>query len=141
MLKVFKTTTIIKTLDRKESKLLKYQEANYIAFYYWPCYYLSYHLTVKEFPLRALAKKGQNKRAYRFAIHTIPVMLNDMQGSCQYQLFKSFGLIQRGNRTQVNRLGTCSFICQGTLTRRQRREFFGLRVKLPPVTTRLITQI
>jgi len=27
-----------------------------------------------------------------------------------------------------------SFICQGTSTRRQRRDFFGFRVKLPPVT-------
>jgi len=28
-----------------------------------------------------------------------------------------------------------SFICQGTSTRRQRWELFGLRIKLPPVTT------
>jgi len=27
-----------------------------------------------------------------------------------------------------------SFICQGTSTRRQRSDLFGLRVKLPPVT-------
>jgi len=34
-----------------------------------------------------------------------------------------------------------SFICQGTSTRGQRRgDLFGLRVKLPPVTTRLTTQ-
>jgi len=33
-----------------------------------------------------------------------------------------------------------SFICQGTSTRRQRRDLFGLRVKLPPVTTSLTTQ-
>jgi len=33
-----------------------------------------------------------------------------------------------------------SFICQGTSTRRQRRDFFGLRVKLPTVTTSLTTQ-
>jgi len=26
-------------------------------------------------------------------------------------------------------LGTCSFICQGTYTRRQRNDLFGLRVK------------
>jgi len=37
-------------------------------------------------------------------------------------------------------LGTCSFIYQGTLTRRQRSHLFGLRVKLPPVTTSLIAQ-
>jgi len=33
-----------------------------------------------------------------------------------------------------------SFICQGTSTRRQRRELFGLRVKLSRVTTSLTTQ-
>jgi len=33
-----------------------------------------------------------------------------------------------------------SFICQGTLTRSQRSNLFGLRVKLPPVTTSLTTQ-
>jgi len=33
-----------------------------------------------------------------------------------------------------------SFICQGTSTRRQRSGLFGLRVKLPPVTTSLTTQ-
>jgi len=32
-------------------------------------------------------------------------------------------------------LGTCSFICQCTSTRRQQRELFGLRVKLPLVTS------
>jgi len=33
-----------------------------------------------------------------------------------------------------------SFICQGTSTRRQRRNLSGLLVKLPPVTTSLTTQ-
>jgi len=33
-----------------------------------------------------------------------------------------------------------SFICQGTSTRRQRRDLFGLRVKLPLVSTCLTTQ-
>jgi len=33
-----------------------------------------------------------------------------------------------------------SFICLGTSTRRQRSVHFGLRVKLPPVTTSLTTQ-
>jgi len=33
-----------------------------------------------------------------------------------------------------------SFICEGTSTRRQRRDLFGLLVKLPPVTTSLTTQ-
>jgi len=33
-----------------------------------------------------------------------------------------------------------SFICQGTSTRRQRSDLFGLRVKLPLVTTSLTTQ-
>jgi len=34
----------------------------------------------------------------------------------------------------------CSFISQGTSSRRQRRDLFGLQVKLPPVTTSLTTQ-
>jgi len=33
-----------------------------------------------------------------------------------------------------------SFICQGTLTRRQQSDLFGHRVKLPPVTASLTTQ-
>jgi len=33
-----------------------------------------------------------------------------------------------------------SFICQGNSIRRQRRDLFGFRVKLPPVTTSLTTQ-
>jgi len=37
--------------------------------------------------------------------------------------------------------GRYSFICQGTLTRRQRNDLFGLQVKLPPVTTSLTTQV
>jgi len=37
-------------------------------------------------------------------------------------------------------LGRYSVICQGTSNRRQRRDLFGLRVKLPPVTTSLNTQ-
>jgi len=32
-----------------------------------------------------------------------------------------------------------SFICQGTSTRRRRRDLCGLRVKLPHVTTSLTT--
>jgi len=32
-----------------------------------------------------------------------------------------------------------SFICQGNSTRRQRRDLFGFRVKLPPVTSSLTT--
>jgi len=34
-----------------------------------------------------------------------------------------------------------SFICQGTSTRRQRRDLFGCGLKLSPVTTCLSTQI
>jgi len=37
-------------------------------------------------------------------------------------------------------LFTCSFICRGISNRKQRRDLFGLRVKLPPVTTSLATQ-
>jgi len=32
-----------------------------------------------------------------------------------------------------------SFICQGASTRRQRSDLFGLRIKLPPFSTSLIT--
>jgi len=39
------------------------------------------------------------------------------------------------------KVGTCSLICQGIYsTKRQRKDLFGLRVKLPPVTTSLTTQ-
>jgi len=38
-------------------------------------------------------------------------------------------------------LGTCSYICQGTPTRRQRlKVLFSLRVNLPPVTNSITTQ-
>jgi len=43
-------------------------------------------------------------------------------------------------RTILFKFNRYSFICQGTSTRRQRRDLFGLRVKLPPVTTSLTTQ-
>jgi len=33
-----------------------------------------------------------------------------------------------------------SFICQGTSTRKQGKDLFGLRAKMPPVTTSLTTQ-
>jgi len=33
----------------------------------------------------------------------------------------------------------CSFICQGTSTRRQRRDYCGCGLKLSPVTTSLST--
>jgi len=51
------------------------------------------------------------------------------------------------NVKQVERVNTnfrfkfkYSFICQDTSTRTERRDLFGLRVKLPPVTTSLTTQ-
>jgi len=34
-----------------------------------------------------------------------------------------------------------AFNCQGTSTSRQRSDLFGFRVKLPPVTTSLTTQL
>jgi len=38
------------------------------------------------------------------------------------------------NRFRIFKIGLrYSFICQGTSTRRQRRDLFGFRVKLPPV--------
>jgi len=35
---------------------------------------------------------------------------------------------------KLKAVSTSSFICQGASTRRQRRDLFGLQVKLPPVT-------
>jgi len=40
-----------------------------------------------------------------------------------------------------SKLSTCLFICQGISTRRQRRDRFGHRIKLSPVTTSLTTQM
>jgi len=44
-------------------------------------------------PVKCLVQ-GHNKRIYRLVhLHTIPLMLNVKQESCEYHLFKSFGLI------------------------------------------------
>jgi len=50
--------------------------------------------------------------------------------------------VQETSRVKVlgTILGTRSFICQGTSIRRQRRDLFGLRVKLSPITSSLTTQ-
>jgi len=37
-------------------------------------------------------------------------------------------------------VNTCLFICQGSSTKRQRRDLFGHRIKLPPVTISLTTK-
>jgi len=47
---------------------------------------------------------------------------------------------ERVNFRDFVRTFRSSFIGQGTTTRRQRRDLFSLRVKLPPVTISLITQ-
>jgi len=39
-------------------------------------------------------------------LHSIPLMLNIKQGSCEYQRLKYFSLTRSGNRTQVYRLLT-----------------------------------
>jgi len=44
------------------------------------------------------------------------------------------------SRDKFPKFAVCSFICQGTSARRQRSDLCGLRVKLPSVTTSLITQ-
>jgi len=58
-----------------------------------------------------------------------------------YFLLKSLLMERLGlsNTYFINRF-RYSFICQGTSTRRQRSDLFGLRVNLPPVTTSLTTQ-
>jgi len=49
--------------------------------------------------------------------------------------FRSFGQILPAPETVLLSCGYVRylFICQGTSTRRQRSDLFGLRVKLPPV--------
>jgi len=37
--------------------------------------------------------KNTTSELARLVFHTIPLMLNNTQGSCEYKLFKSFGLL------------------------------------------------
>jgi len=62
--------------------------------------------------------------------------------NCIKGLRKNFSLILEVCNARSGRgLGfRYSFICQGTSTRRQRSDHFGLWVKLPSVTIRLTTQ-
>jgi len=49
---------------------------------------------VEVVPISALPRKQLFLLAY---LHTIPLMLNVKQGSCEYYILKSFGLTRRGN--------------------------------------------
>jgi len=50
------------------------------------------------------------------------------------------GILSLCNGIRIFKIGLrYSFICQGKSTRRHRRDLFGFRVKLPPVTTSLFT--
>jgi len=53
-------------------------------------------------PVKCLAQ-GHNKRTCRL-ISTLTLLIADVkQGSCEYQLLKSFGVTRPGNRFQVYR--------------------------------------
>jgi len=56
-------------------------------------------------PIKCLAQRHNNELA-GLSAHNPSFMLNVKQGSCEYQLLKSFGLTRPGNRTQVYRLLT-----------------------------------
>jgi len=58
----------------------------------------------------------------------------EINGGQNSSVWRSFLLEAVSNRFRY------SFICQGTSTRKQQRNLFGLRVKLPPIITRLTTQ-
>jgi len=62
-------------------------------------YYQSNHSKVDAISLIALLKGKTSKLAPAY-LHTIPLILNVKQGSQEYQLFKSFGLI----RHEINKI-------------------------------------
>jgi len=55
------------------------------------------------YPISALPKDTTSELA-GLSSHYPFFMLNDKQGSCEYQLLKFFGLTRLGNRIQVYRL-------------------------------------
>jgi len=57
-------------------------------------YLMSNHLKLKASRVKCLAQ-GHNKRTCQLVLHNA-----ECQVCCEYQLFKSFGLTWRGNRTQ-----------------------------------------
>jgi len=66
-------------------------------------YYQFNHLKVEEIPLSALPKDTTSELV-GLSSHYPFFMLKVKQGSCEYQLLKSFGLTRPGNRTLVHRL-------------------------------------
>jgi len=67
------------------------------------------------------------------------IFANDVSCLLRSMLFVFSGIVCLVNRiiSGLSLLGTSMFICQGTSTTCQRSDLFGLRVKLPPVTTSL----
>jgi len=52
------------------------------------------HVLRKVLLLQGPIAQMHNKRTCRLVFHTIHLMLNAKQGSCEYELFKSYGLTQ-----------------------------------------------
>jgi len=74
-------------------------------------------VTARYNPVKCLAQ-GHNKRTFQLGLHIIPLNVN--QGSCEYLLFKAFGLTHPGNRTQVYRIRGGRFKHSNARTRRLR---------------------
>jgi len=74
-----------------------------------------------------------------FKVATSATLMRRKGEMLEKTIFRSFEQIFLSSQTVMLSYGYVrySFICQGTSTRRQRSDFFGLRVKLPPVTTSL----
>jgi len=64
------------------------------------CYYQSNHSKIEAISLIALPN-DKTSELTNLSLHYLFLMLNVKPGSCEYQLFKSFGLTRPGNRTQV----------------------------------------
>jgi len=62
------------------------------------CYYQSNHSKIEAIPSSALPKDTTSEIASLALQHPF-FMLNVKQGSCEYQLLKSFGLTRPGRRT------------------------------------------
>jgi len=93
-----------------------------------PCAVAPLQLSQHAFQLLTrliLSKKNKNNCT---KINVLPFLLLH---SCTYFFYYDYAVFVSFSY---------SFICQGTSTRRQRRELFGLRVKRPPITISLTTQ-
>jgi len=65
------------------------------------CYYHSNHSKVEAILFSALPKDTTSELAGLYSSHYLCFMLNVKQGSCEYQLLKSFGLTWPENRTLI----------------------------------------